>query len=177
MNTQNIELVPLSESETSFLKRVYEKRRRIMIRSCITFVPIMMIISIKGAERRPWYDVKYKRKDVAYYMGRKNTYLMNLGVGLTLFSAIAVYINAVRINPLRKDIAAGMKQKIPYTITRKQYFPLTDQYYIWTDKIDNPDHEVDEATYYNCSEGDIIYIYQTPLSKLIFEKDGRHEVI
>lgn len=38
-------------------------------------------------------------------------------------------------------------------------------------------HEVDEAFYNKCCEGDTAYLYMAPYSKYIFEKNGRFTII
>jgi hypothetical protein len=177
-NTDKI-TVPLTGEEHSFLMTVYKKRRAILLKSFATFVPVMMIASVYCEEQPHWYQIDeplWYEHSMEYYYYKRNIYFRHFFVGIGLFSAIAVYMNQVRIRSIKRDIVTGVKQKVPYIITCKQYFPMTNQYFIWTDKIDKPNHEVDEATHHNCVVGDTVYIYMAPKSKLLFEKDGKYEL-
>lgn len=180
MYTAGSTLTPMSNDEISFLMRVYEKRRWFLIKCCLAFVPVMIIAAIRYEEIEPWFNVKHKQwyeKDIAYYFAKLPVYLTHISVGLAIFSVIAIYMNYARVRPLKADAQSGMKQKIPCIITRKQHMPLTNQYYVWTDNPHKPGYEVAEHIYNNCSEGDVIYLYRAPKSKLVFEKDGRYEIL
>ena len=79
----------------------------------------------------------------------------------------------IKIEPFKKDIKNGVKEIVPYTIIRKEYFEYTGQYFVALDDPKYLHHEVDAATYANCSEGDTMAIYRAPRSKFVFEDNGR----
>ncbi len=72
-----------------------------------------------------------------------------------------------KVLPFKHDAETGMKQKISFMVTEKEYFPVTGQYFVWF--LGKPKHyEIDEETYLNCREGGPIYYEQALYSKHIF---------
>lgn len=92
---------------------------------------------------------------------------------LFLFSVLGIRFYFSNIYPFLLDNRNGYKIAIPFTITKMEYFPTTGQYFIGCDDPRYPFHEVDQATYSQYNIGDTTYLYQAPLSKYYFEKDGK----
>ena len=82
-----------------------------------------------------------------------------------------------KVLPFRKDIRCGVKEKVPYQIIRKEYFPLTNEYYVALDDPDYMHHKLDEATYSQVNEGDNMYLYRAIYSKYVFEINGRYTIM
>jgi len=87
----------------------------------------------------------------------------------------ATYI--IRVEPFKKDVRNGVKEIVPYTIIRKEYFEFTGQYFVALDDPKYLHHEVDAATYSTCSEGDTMALYRAPKSKFVFEENGRFSLM
>lgn len=97
-------------------------------------------------------------------------------IRLPIFGVMA-FVFLRRVWPYRKDFLFGMKRPVYYTIIRKSYFPITQQYFISFDDPAYMHHEVDAAWYDACREGGTACLYMAPFSKYIFEENGRFTII
>ena len=103
--------------------------------------------------------------------------LINIVLLESMLIIPGIFIFFRRIYPYRKDLKLGMKEKIPYTIIRKEYFPFTNQCYVAFDDPDYMHHEIDADTYNKVEEGDVMYIYRAIKSKYTFEENGRFSLM
>lgn len=180
MSTRDITTVPLTEGEKNFLMRVYRRRRRLMIRAYALIIPLVIACSIKSLDRisrRSYKIIRWEEQDDAKFVSRLGMFFINVAFLGGAVIGCGVYFYRTRVVRLKRDADSGVKEQIPYTINKKQYFPLTGQYFVWIDDPANLDHEIDEETFYNCEVGDVIYIYRAAHSKFVFEKDGKYEVL
>jgi hypothetical protein len=147
------EKVPLMDDEKKLLLLIYGKRKLVLFMGYSVLIFLAMIFSPKGDA-----------------IGARIVTL------LTLQSAIigtGIYLYFKNVRTFRKDAESGMKDKVPYTVIRREYFEFTDQYYIALDHPNYLHHEIDQDMYYNVREGDCIYLYRATRSKYVFERNGR----
>jgi len=107
-------------------------------------------------------------------LGVRMLSLIFLGCVL-LATYIRFYIK--KVLAYKRDAESGMKERIAYTIVRKEYFPETDQYFVTFDDPDYMHHETNRDTWYNCHEGGYFFIYRAKKSKYVFEESGRFSII
>jgi hypothetical protein len=163
---QPYEQVPLTTDEKDMLLTVYESRLRYL------FIVYLFLV-IMGV----WpmlFNVYYWKYSILDWFV---TAVMKYGVVETAIIGTGIYFLNTRILPFKRDALSGVKEKIPYTIMRKEYFPLTSQYYFGFDDPDYLHHEVDEDTYNKCNEGDTMYVYRGIKSKYVFELNGRFSIV
>ncbi len=71
------------------------------------------------------------------------------------------------IVPMKKDADSGFKALAPFTVTRKEYYPVTGQYFLHL--AGRPKRfEVDDETYNEHEEGETIYMRMAVNSAHIF---------
>ena len=88
-----------------------------------------------------------------------------------------IFVFLRRIQPFKADLKLGMKAKVPYVIVRKEYFPLTNQCYVGFDDPSYLHHEIDQDTFGQVNEGDVMYIYRGIKSKYTFEENGKFSLM
>lgn len=65
-------------------------------------------------------------------------YVINfLVIGCAVFGT-GIYTYRARIQSLKKDAESWEKERVACVVKRKEYFPLTSRYYVWTDNADKP---------------------------------------
>ncbi len=92
--------------------------------------------------------------------------------GATLNCLLLYYYWAL---PYKEDAEAGVKERVPMVVVRKEYYPVTGQYFItlkgW------PKHlEVTEETYYNSTEGLPIMMERARKTAYLFGANDRVRV-
>ena len=107
-------------------------------------------------------------------LGVRMLSLIFLGFVL-LISYISFYIKSVLA--YKRDAGSGVKERIAYTIVRKEYFPDTDQYFVSFDDPNYMHRETNRETWYNCDEGGYFFVYRAKRSKYVFEDNGRFNII
>ncbi len=181
MLNRETEIVPLDEEDRNFLMTIYRKRRRLLLTVYAILIPFIILRSRRIDHRGDngkidtWEELE--RKGDAKYVSGFGMWMINVAFLGGMVVIPGIYLLLKRVLPLKRDADSGVKEKIAYTITRKQYFPLTEQYFVWIDDPENLDREVGEDMYYNCSPGDTIYIYRAIQSKFVFERNGRYDLI
>jgi len=177
------EHVPLLPEETAILKTIYNKR--------FTFI-IAVYIGLIGMGNKfcgPYLLESFSgRMDHEEYVSLHTT---DQKLGVSPFQMIlidTIFIEGPiittffifffgRVFPYRRDIRSGVKERVPYTIVRKEYFPLTNEYYVALDDPDYMHHKIDEATYNQVNEGDNMYLSRAIHSKYVFEINGRFTIM
>lgn len=184
---EGLPLVPLNDDERAYLKTIYDTRFRLVVSA----FAIMLVFALfknpqinfsgkkmKHIPERGRNGRLYKREAYNYEIfGHDLTgieyYLVTNGGLLLLLNVLGIMTYLKAVNPYRKDLKLGMKEKVGYMIISKSYFPLTNQYYF---NFDNPDlmhYEVDADLYNAACEGDTAFLYRAKYSKQVFEKNGR----
>lgn len=150
-------LIPLNEEEKQFLQTVYGTRLRYLIGVYGVMVAWAALTALR-------------------YLDFRNGFSSSAIVGVLFVMFIAatgVVVFFKRIYPYRRDWKLGKKEVISYTIIRKTYFPMTDEYFFSFDNPDYMHYKVDADLYTSMNEGDVVNIYRGKYSKQVFEKDAR----
>ena len=177
------ELVKQQPDETALLQTIYNKRFTFIISVYIALIVMAGRLVSPGL----FTNVVGQQDPVEYQ--RIHTTDKDLGISPFQMVLLAtLYIEGpivitffvfffTKVYTFRKDIKSGLKEKVPYVIQRKEYFPLTSQYFVALDDADYMHHEIDVDTYNQVSEGDYIYLYRTIYSKYVFENNGRFTIL
>ena len=168
--------VPLTDNEKRFLLIVFRKRRHVLLSAyAICMVMAFLLcprgndIRTRGAARATHWE---EQKDARIISRIGMNVLKFFFMGAILTSSFG-YFYVRQVLAVKRDADSGIKERVPYTIVRKEYFPLTNQYFVAIDDPDYLHHEIDADTYAMCTEGDNIYLERTIKSKLVFEENGR----
>jgi hypothetical protein len=150
---------PLTDSDKEWLMTIYNLRRGDLIKNGYVRIlfPFLVLMTLIGG---------------ATGLGSTD----NWPLRMTLFIAVAFVITTVVWTiiynswavPFRRDAESGIKLRKPFLITRKEFFYVTNQYFITLDVDPNNRIEVDADTYNDCEEGEYIYFFQAVVSKHIF---------
>jgi len=170
-------IVALNENEKDFLLLIYKKRRRFLATVYIGLLVVVIFISPVGTDYRRLEQQKIELKNevpFGFWFGLLMKNIVFPGSIITI-SFIFFYLKAVL--PYKRDANSGVKEKIAYTITSKEYFPLTNQYYVTFDDPNYLHHETDQDTWDRSYEGGYFYIYRTIKSKFVFEDNERYTLI
>ncbi len=175
------EQVPLTEDDRNLLMAVYKVRRRILLMACFFVMFMAFLGSQHGIDNYDRYTGKLvSRWEETYdsrFLNRMGIWMVNIGFLEIPLGSCFLLIWYKKVRPITRDLKAGVKDIIPYQIIRKEYFPLTGRFYVALDDPNYLHHEIDEDTYYNCSEGGFIYVYRAPKSKFVFEESGRFIIL
>lgn len=180
MKGPNHELVPLNEDEKNLLLDVYNTRKRFLILVYIGLISMALLASVKGLDYRSRYTGAihhWEDNDEAKYLPRFWMWMINFCFLETIVVSTGVYFWMKKVKPFKVDAKSGVKENVPYKIIKREYFPLTGQYYLGFDDPNYLHHEIDEDIYNRCTEGDFMYIYRGAASKFVFRKDGRFSLL
>ena len=115
----------------------------------------------------------WEENDDAKFVSRTGMYFISLAYLQCIVLGTGTFIYLKRIAPFKRDADAGVKQKVPYEIVRKEYFELVNEYYFALSDPAHLHHRVDEETYRSYNEGDTLYLYRAPSSRHFFDQSGR----
>jgi len=173
MKTGNFEHVPLTDEEKDVLYNIYKTRQRFLYLAYCGISGFALVCCLRSiAKTNDTYDVKERYTDSGMPI-----WVFSVSVIALIVISSALFFLFKKVMPFLKDFRSGVKEKVPYSIVRKEYFPLTNQYYVALDDPDYMHHEIDEETYYKVCEGDNMYIYRAINSKYIFELNGRFTIL
>ena len=116
-------------------------------------------------------------KDDIKYDSTWAKWLITFVVLSSFLLIIGIYLYVKRILAFKRDAESGVKERLAYIIIQKEYFPLTNQYYVMFDDPQYLHHETDQETWYNCYEGGYFFIYRAKKSKFVFEENGRFSMM
>ncbi len=174
------EQVALQSEDKDILLSIYESRKRFLF--CVYI--ILIAIALASANRAtsffglipsPYFETGPDGRQVA--SGRFGMAAIDMVFIMFILGGSGAFFLFRNVLPFKTDAECGMKEKIPFTVIRKQYFPITDQYYVWFDDPEYEHHEVDADTYNKVNEGDNMYVYRAINSKYIFELNGRFTIL
>ena len=170
---KQFETQALTDDEKGLLLYIYKKRLRLFT-SAYPLIIIFAFISglridfsSRHSKRITRYNIKDDGDGVVTRIGMRAIGVSFLEIPI-LCIGLATYRK--RIAPFRKDAKNGMKELIPYEITRKELFPEVNEYYLSFDDPDYIHYCVDETTFYKYSVGDVVYVPRAPLSRFSFDK-------
>jgi len=170
--------VPLTDDDRDLLLMVFRKRRKLLL-SAFAILMFMAALCSRKIDHSSQYTgniIRWDGKD-AYNLSRLGMKLINLCFLEILLIIPCVYFWVKRVYPLKRDADSGVKEMVPYMILRKEYFPLTNQYYVALDDPKYLHHEMDEESYRQCFEGGFIYVYRGITSGFVFEESGKYFVL
>ena len=170
------DLVPLTDDEKDFLLFIFKKRRRLLIMVYSIFIAAVIFICLFSFGMDTIRNLLVPKDDIKY----DSTWAKWLFTLVFISSALLItgtYIYVKRVLPFREDAESGVKERLAYIITRKEYFSLTNQYYVMFDDPLYMHHETDQETWYNCYEGGYFFIYRAKKSKFVFEENGRFSMM
>lgn len=170
------DLVPLTGDDKDFLLLIFKKRRLflVMVYMALIAAAIFMGLSFYGMDTlRNLYVPKENTK----YPSTLGLRVASVVFVLLILLVSGIYFYIRRVLTYKKDAVSGLKERLAYTIVRKEYFPMTNQYYVMFDDPAYPHHETDEETWYNCYEGGYFFIYRAVRSKFVFNDTGKVAVI
>src|SRR5690606_24386128 len=102
-----------------------------------------------------------------------NFELIDLYIVWGLFGTVVIstglWIFFKKVYCLKRDILAGEKELVFFTITRKLHFPHTDTYFFSFNNPKYMHHEVSKDSYYKFEVGNQVGIYRGKYSKFVFE--------
>ncbi len=168
---------PITEDDREMLLSIYETRRRFLFCVYIILFAIGVACSRRGVNTVGARSSRMHQLTQEEEHDNFLIWMFDLVFIETILMSTGVVLLFKRVLPYRKDLRQGMKEKVPYIITNKKYFPITDQYYIGLDDPKYMNREVDADTYAQCSEGGEFYIYRAVNSKYIFEESGRFTIL
>lgn len=175
MADKDYEWVPLSEDEKSWLMTAYSTKLRYLRFAFIGTVIILTLVSFSGFG----FFLQAFINDI--FLGGRETWLVDqhflsgwwikliISMALSFIVCWLSYYNTIR--PFKLDAQLGVKQKVPFKVIRKEYFPVTDQYFI---ALDNGRRfETDNDGFNGAVEGEKIFLFRTMKSKYIFTPDDK----
>ncbi len=173
------EKVPLTPEERSWLMYIYRKRLKSLWIGFFGNTVILTIFSFT------YFGFKVYACVNDLILDGKDTWMVdqNFLSGWYIKIGIAAVISVVfcalsylsSMLPYRMDADSGMKLRVPYRVTRKEYFPITGQCFVSLSGI-RKHFEVDAETYQKCEEDGIIYMDQAALSRYIFSENNEFKI-
>lgn len=156
------ETEPLTQYERDYLMGIYTTRRNCLwqiFAGCFVFMMFFFFSSL-------YFVVLAFINDL--FLGGHETWLVNgkylEGAAVRVAISIVISVIAVcytyyfEITPFGKDAESGIKQLIPFIITDKEYYPVTDQYFVRVKGVRNKMFRVSAEVYSTLQEGDSMRI-------------------
>jgi hypothetical protein len=180
MKPANYDTVPLTDDERDLLLTIYDSRRRFLGLVYLVLIIVAFIYGWQGVDARSHGGGNIRRweeNEDAKFIPRIGAQLIITGFLESMVIGTGLYFFMKRVRPFLLDAKSGLKERLPYPIVRKEHFPLTNQFYVGFDDPNYLHHEIDEATYHNCSVGDTLYVYRGIRSKFVFKENGRFSIL
>lgn len=181
----NLELygpeLALTEAETALLRHIYHVRIRLFVAVYIVLLVIGLksALSINGSAPMWQKENAYRYEHIQKETGltRRQVYRITIPLMELLVTGTGILVYCRRIAPLRKDIRNGFKETVYYTVTQKQYFEHTGQYFIGLNHPDYLFHEVSAALWHGTDIGDPFAVYRAPASRYVFNPRGKYTIM
>ena len=173
MKNQDAEIVPLTDGEKNWLLNIYNLRFRNYFPAGVIKCSFLWLIIVT-----PAYALFFAFHDVLtsdftpWLAGSSIHHMFNIliiaGLCIASHSLILYYTWML---PFKNDALSGVKCIREVAVVRKEYFPITGQYFIYIEGLEN--HlEVDAGIYDKYDEGSKIPLKQTILTKYIFMENN-----
>lgn len=163
----------MNEEELQLLRDIYKTRRHLFA-GAFFFLILAGIVYGQRIDRGN-YRYGQDKSDITLTRSEmKIAGILWLEIPVCTFGAFVFF---KRIRPFQKDIADGRKYRIYHAVTFKQYFPLTNQYFISLNDADYMHHEVDKVVYEQVNEGDAFPVYFTRYAHYAFNKNGSFTIM
>jgi hypothetical protein len=177
--TGNLEKCLLNEDEKSLLIEIYKTRQRFFISSILILLFFAVLTSYRNMDDKTFVRHGTNKYNSAGDYMLSSIQIFILGVSL-LGSIILLFAASVykkRIVCFKKDLHDGYKYAIYKTILAREYFPMTDQYFVRLDDPKYTHHEIDAAIYNNVREGDLFPVYFAMHSHYAFNRGGTFTIL
>lgn len=158
--------VPLTDDDRDTLLFIYRKRRRFFIQVCIGLVLIALYTSSNG------FRMSATERGLSF---PERLVLCALVDVILLIAMIIVY--RLRIARLKRDADNGVKEMVALTITDKQYFEHTNQFFIRLNHPGYMHYELDSESWHALQPGDTFALYKAPLSGHVFAFNGKYTIL
>jgi hypothetical protein len=168
------QIVPLTADEKVLLMAIYQRHYKYLWTGFLISTFILSFISFT-----PFGLKVYAVIDDLVFDG-KNTWMINenylagwyykIGIAALISGILGVLSYYTSVLPYRLDVDSGTKLKVPYLVDKKEYFPITGQYFVLLQGIEGH-YEVDAETYNKAEPGNTIYTSEAAKSKYIFSED------
>lgn len=164
------ELWTLNESEKSIVKDEIRKFRSLLKWGLIMLLffgivlPFLLFFFLDFATHPEEY---YKENDLP--VPEILSIQMTIVICLIMIGIIGGLIGAFVYKPLRNlryDIKKNQKIRVPSTITKKQFVPISQSYFLYTYNKQVMTIEVDSQIFNSLEKGDTIYLFYTPKSAI-----------
>jgi hypothetical protein len=166
--------VSLTDDEKDMLLTIYNKRRRFLVVVFTGLMAIAFVASFTSINARS-LSAEWAKTNTPGVEGLK--WIFNLLLLETIVISSGIYFYFKRALPYKRDAGLGLKEKVPYVIMRREYFPLTRQYFFAFDDPQLLHHEIDEDTYFSYLEGDTFNVFRGPKSKFVLKGDGKYSIL
>lgn len=157
----NAASVPLAEEDHHLLMTIYGARKRLLIAAYTAMLPVMA-----------YYSSLSFPSEKEMLVSADLMILINFLCIFIPVTIVIIIIYRKRIGCFKQDADGGVKYIIPHLVVNKQYFPITDQYFLGLDDPDYMNHEVDTDTFNSVQEGDTVPIYFARRSRYAFNMNG-----
>jgi len=156
--------IELTSDEKDMLMHIYKVRFRLLFSASV-----FMIFSAAYSILKLRHTLN--QLDTTKYVGVYIAFV-SLFIG-----ASAIIIFQKRIWSLKKDAVGGFKEVVLFSITMKQHFPQTNQYFVGLNHPDYLFHEIEEGEFNELNLGDTYGVYRAPNSKYFFNRQGKYSIM
>ena len=177
MQMPSPEFFPLAVDEKEQLADLYDQQTKRLFMVFLSFTFILSVISFTKFGFLAYAMVN------DLFLGGKDSWMVDqhflsgwyIKVGVAaLISAILCTFSFVNITlPHRLDATSGVKCRMPFRIMKKEYFPVTGQYFVTLSGTNDRHCEVEQEIFEKCEEGDVVYLDMAFKSKYIFTDSDR----
>ena len=175
----DLKTIPLTQDDKEHLLHMFAARRKLLFMAYVILVPLALILSFR-VDYRIWSGKTHhwnKHDNGGGLIERQQMIAINMAWLLSILAVVGVPAYMKRVRVCKKDVQKGIKECVPCTVTMKLHFENTGQYFLSLNDPAYLHHEVDEETYYNYSEGDIVYLFRAPLSRHVFNNKGKFTLL
>jgi hypothetical protein len=163
----------LSDDEKALLLMIYKSRLRLFVGAFFT----LFMMGILYGQRIDSRSIKFGERRADVVLSRSQMKWAGiLWLEIPILS-VAGFVFSRRINCLKKDVADGNKYRIYYQVQFKQYFPMTNQYFISLDDPDYMHHEVDAQLFAQVNEQDAFPVHITRYARYAFNRNGSFTIL
>jgi hypothetical protein len=159
----------LSCEDRDMLLTIFRKRLRLFLSVFGMLFIVAFLCSLKIDSRHHYF----KPDDSNFHISRNTMYIINFCFLGGILFIIAAIIFRKRIWYIYKDARNNLKEIVYYEVTQKSKFAHTHQFFIGLNDPEYLFHEVDEQTWSNISVGSRFGVYKAPLSKYVFNYNGK----
>lgn len=168
-----VEAEPLTDDERDWLMTIYKKRKANYFYKgyfgTVFCIGLLYFIVIRLTMPFIFAITNGDNSDSAYFL---TLLFSHIYIKLLIILLISVAYSALLyygwMRPYKQDSLSGIKQMVLFTVIRKEYYPITGQYFISIKCHVDKRFEVNDRLYHECEEGGPIILGQAIKSGYIF---------